>query len=129
MRYAPRLLILIVCLYVCMMLTAQPAALADELAGHTFKTFIYSDLADESSTTLSFEANGSLLIDAFDGVGLYFNVGNIFIASFSAPNYNEKKDLVLFLNGVTVLDYLTGIGIAFVDNDFYETFFLFGYAV
>ena len=129
MRPALRQLIWILFFPACLMMTSPSAALAEDLAGRSYKTFIYSDISDEASINLSFESNGSFLIDAFDGVGLYLDMENIFIAAFSAPNFNEKKDLMLVLSGMTVVDYLTGMGIAFVDNDFHDVFFLFGYAI
>jgi len=113
----------------CIMMWAAAPAQAAGIAGSAYKTFIYSDHAEESSTIISFEENGSLLIEAFEGVGLYVSAGGMFVSNFSAPNYLEKQDLTLFLIGVVVSDFLVGTGITLVDFEFYELFFFFGYAV
>ena len=47
------------------------AAFAQGVNGRTFRIFIYSDLIEETSTRISFETNGTLLIDIYEGFGLY----------------------------------------------------------
>ncbi len=98
------------------------------VSGRSFTTFIYSDLVEEATTTLSFETNGTLLISSYSGFGLYLAVGPVFAGSFSAPNFAEKSDLFLVLTGAVLSDVLSGVGLAYKDNSFYEFFLFFGYA-
>ena len=101
---------------------------AQGVSGRTFTTFIYSEMVDEASTSISFETNGTLLIDMYDGFGLYLSFGSGFAGAFSAPKYNDRDDLLLFLTGIVVADFYGGTGIAFRDADFYDVFYFFGYA-
>jgi hypothetical protein len=104
------------------------AAFAQGVSGKTFKTFIYSHRIEESSTSISFETNGTLLIDIYEGFGLYQSGGNFFVGSFWAPKFNDKEDLSLFLSGVVVTDFLSGMGIAFREYKFHDIFLFLGYA-
>ena len=98
------------------------------LIGRKFNTYIYATYADESSTTISFEENMVLLIDIYDGFGLYLPIANLFIANYWAPDYYNRKDLFLILNGTAVLDFIAGGGIDLRDYQYYGVFLFFGYA-
>ena len=98
------------------------------LIGRMFNTYIYATYADESSTDISFEENMVLLIDIYDGFGLYIPISNLFIAIYWAPDYHNKKDLFLILSGAAVSDFIAGGGIALRDYQYYGLFLFFGYA-
>ena len=98
------------------------------LIGRKFNTYIYATYADESSTDISFEENMVLLIDIYDGFGLYLPIASLFTAIYWAPDYHNKKDLFLFISGSTVSDIIAGGGIALRDYQYYGAFLLFGYA-
>ena len=50
------------------------------------------------------------------------------MGSFWAPNFNDKEDLSLFLSGVVVTDFLSGMGVAFREYKVHEVFLFLGYA-
>jgi len=104
------------------------AALAQTVPGRSFNTFIYSDLVTEPSTVITFEPNGTLLMDIYEGVGLYLALGGAFAGVYWAPNYDAQDDLVLLLTGAVVTDFIGGIGVALNEYRFSEIFFYFGYA-
>ena len=115
--------------FACMSFMASGAAAADGVSGRKFRTFIYSDLVAESTTVMSFETNGNLLIDVYKGFGLYLPLGSMLTGVFSAPNFNEnQEDLILVIAGIVITDFLYGTGLAFTDNTFREIFFFSGYA-
>jgi hypothetical protein len=104
------------------------SAAAQEVQGRTFKTFIYSGLVAEPSTMITFEPNGTLLMDLYDGMGLYLALGSTFTGVYWAPDFDEKDDLLLVISGAVITDFLGGIGIAFTEYQFSEIFFYVGYA-
>jgi len=110
------------------LLPAIGHAQEDPIVGNRFKVFIYSDSVDDASMTITFNSNLTLLIDAYDGFGVYVPMGTMFAGAFWAPNFYETEDLVLLTTGVVVSDFLSGMGIAFRDQEFYELFFFSGYA-
>lgn len=98
------------------------------VVGREYNTYIYATYAEDSSTTITFEENLALLIGAYDGFGLYLPIANLFIAVYWAPDYSNKKDLVLILNGVAISDFIAGGGIALRDYQYYGLFLFFGYS-
>ena len=67
-------------------LFASGSSFADNgVTGKQFKTFIYSPYSDAASTTITFRENFALLIDMYEGFGIYTPVGASFVAFFSAP--------------------------------------------
>jgi len=122
----------IVTLFVfCMLLLMCRAAYAQEgdgsVAGKKYKAFIYSPEADKVSITITFQENLTLLIDVYDGFGVYVPAGPAFAAIFSAPRYNKEDNLFLILSGVVVTDFLSGVGVSLVNFEFAGTFVVFGY--
>jgi hypothetical protein len=84
--------------------------------GSQYKIFLYGGSIDTTTITLSFEDNYKLLLDVFDGVGLYVPAGRSFAAVFSTPNYKTTgKTLLLVLSGTAVGDFILGTGIAVLD--------------
>ncbi|MCP4716482.1 MAG: hypothetical protein GY868_15280 [Deltaproteobacteria bacterium] len=108
------------------------------ISGNNYNVFFYSDtdLGDIVSTDFTFETNGTLLIDAFDGFGIYLPAGPAFSGIFSAPQYDAtdktigsySHDLFLVISGVAAADFIGGACIALVDYQFSEVFFFFGYS-
>ena len=104
------------------------------LMGRNFKIFIYGEIADKASATISFKENFNLLIDAYDGFGIYVPTGNVFAAIFSAPdysknNYGETNDLFLILSGAVVSDFMGAVGLAYINYEFDGVWLIFGYAI
>lgn len=95
--------------------------------GNSYNTYLYATYADDSSVEFSFEENLSLLIDIYDGFGIYLPVANLFFATYWAPDYSNKKDLSLILSGVVISDFIVGSGIAFRDYQFHGFFLFLGY--
>ncbi len=118
-----------VCLAALCMLVLSATTQAQELTGREFNALIYSDFVEEPSTTIVFEEGGTLLIDAFNGFGLYVSAGSVFTASFSAPDFKEKDDLLLMLSGAAVGEFIAGGGIALKNMSFYTLFYFLGYAL
>jgi len=115
----------------CMLLLISSAAYAQKgdgsIAGKKYKAFIYSSKADKVSITITFKENLTLLIDVYDGFGVYVPAGPAFAAIFSAPLYNKKDNLFLLLSGVVVTDFLSGVGMSLINSEFAGAFVLFGY--
>ena len=97
------------------------------VVGKEYNTYIYATYAEDSSTTITFEENLALLIDVYDGFGLYLPIANLFIAVFWAPDYHSKKDLFLILNGAIFSDFIGGGGITLRDYQYFGAFLFFGY--
>ena len=95
--------------------------------GKSYNTYLYASYAEDSSIQMSFEENMSLLVDAYDGFGLYLPVANLFFAIYWAPDYDGKKDLSLIITGVVFSDFIAGSGIALRDYQFHGPFLFFGY--
>jgi len=95
--------------------------------GKSYNTYLYAAYADDSSIKISFEENMSLLIDVYDGFGLYLPLANLFFAIYWAPDYDGKKDLSLILTGAVFSDFIAGTGIALRDYQFHGLFLFFGY--
>ena len=98
------------------------------VVGKSYNTYLYATYADDSSIKFSFEENLSLLIDIYDGFGLYLPVANLFFAVYWAPDYSNKKDLSLILTGAVFSDFIAGTGIALRDYQFHGQFLFFGYS-
>jgi hypothetical protein len=97
------------------------------IAGKKFKAFIYSPDADKVSISITFAENRTLLIDVYDGFGVYVPAGPAFAGIFSAPRYKQQDNLLLLLSGVLVTDFLSGVGVSLVNFEFAGTFVVFGY--
>jgi len=113
----------------CILLAGPRSSQAQELAGRQYTIFLYSQFFTEPVTTLTFDQNGVLLIEAFTGFGAYVAVGPVFAGAFSAPNTYDSSDLFLVMTGVAVEDFLGGAGMAFKNTRFEELFVFSGYAV
>jgi len=104
--------------------------LADYSPENTFvgmKYTIYLYNTEEASTTISFRENMSLLIDVYDGFGLYLPIDNLFIGLYWAPKYQDEYDLFLILNGMIVSEFIVGWGLTFPHYRFKSIFLFFGY--
>jgi hypothetical protein len=101
----------------------------DSVTGKKFKTLIYDPNVDKASTTITFDENNALLIDMYEGFGVYAPLGPAFVSFFSAPKYNKEDDLVLLMSGVVVADFLSGIGISLQNFQFAGIFMFFGYGI
>lgn len=99
----------------------------NSVVGNVYNTYLYATYADDSSVEFSFEENLSLLIDIYDGFGIYLPVANLFFATYWAPDYSNKKDLSLVLTGAVITDFIAGTGIALRDYQFHGLFLFFGY--
>ena len=121
---------LLLTIIVLVMVQPKPAE-ADIAAGNSFagmKYTIYLYNTDETSATMSFEANLSMLIDVYDGFGLYLPLGPTFVGLYWAPNYKKTNDLFLLMNGMMISDFIWGWGFAFPKYQFTSIFFFSGYA-
>jgi len=108
------------------LLTMLPAAEANSFAGMQYNIYLYN--TDVASANMSFEANLSLFIDAYDGFGFYLPLGTAFMASYWSPNYNDTKDLFLLMSGRVFADYIWGWGLFFPNYQLTSMFFFSGYA-
>ncbi len=124
-RFSVKLFFILLFFVVC---TVPAGARAQGVSGTSYTVYIYSDMVEESSATMSFETNGTLLLDIYDGFGLYMDIGSLFSGTFSAPNFNATQDLLLLMTGVVTADYLSGMGLIFIDYQYTEFFLFFGYA-
>jgi hypothetical protein len=97
------------------------------VTGKSYNTYLYASYAEDSSIQMSFEENMSLLVDVYDGFGLYLPVANFFFAIYWAPDYDGKKDLSLILSGAVFSDFIAGSGMALRDYQFHGLFLFFGY--
>lgn len=111
---------------VLVLLTAMPRAEANSFAGTQYNIYLYN--SDIASATMSFEANLSMFIDAYDGFGYYLPLGTAFVASYWSPNYNDTKDLFLLMSGMVFADYIWGWGLFFPNYRLTSAFFFSGYA-
>jgi hypothetical protein len=94
----------------------------ETLMGMKYAIYLYN--ADVGSTGISFEENLSLIVDAYDGFGIYLPIGTFFTAFYWAPNYNKEKDLLLIFNGAVLADFIYGWGL-FLPNYSLTSIFLF----
>lgn len=94
----------------------------DALKGMEYTIYLYN--SDIGSTRISFGENLSLIVEAYDGFGLYMPIGAFFTAFYWAPNYNKEKDLFLIFNGVALSDFISGWGL-FLPNYTLTSLFLF----
>ena len=127
--YRVYLALLVIQLFCLSLFTATPAY-ADRNPGNSFASknyAVYLYNAEEGSTTISFEENLSLVINAYDGFGLYIPIGNLFFALYWAPKYHEEDDLLLIFNGVLVSDFIEGWGVVLPNYKFTGIFLFFGY--
>jgi hypothetical protein len=99
---------------------------ANSFAGMRYNIYLYN--SDIASANLSFEANLSVFIDAYNGFGFYLPMGTVFAASYWSPNYNKTKDLFLLMSGMVAADYIWGWGLSFPDYRLNGMFFFSGYA-
>jgi len=93
--------------------------------GARYDIFLYN--SDVGSTVISFEENMSLVIDAYDGFGLYLPIGPIFLGLYWAPNYHDEDDLILFFDGLVLADFIFGWGLALPNYTYKGIFLFFGY--
>lgn len=100
---------------------------SQEITGQKFKVFIYSNTFEDSSIEISFKEGNTMLIDGYDGYGLYMTSGSFFGGFFSAPNHSEKNDLLLILSGAAIGGTIDGMGLIFIDYSFKEFFLFSGY--
>ena len=118
---------------------APGQASAQSVSGRDFNIFVYSDtgLINDASTKIRFETNGALLIDAFDGFGAYLSAGPLFAGFFMAPDFDaddldpysskDPRDLFIVLSGVVIGDFICALNISFIEMEYSETFFFYGY--
>ena len=120
---------LVIQLFLLAMLTALPVH-ADHNFGNTFvgkKYSVYLYNTEEGSASISFEENMSLVIDVYDGFGLYLPLANLFMAIYWSPNYHEEDDLLLIFNGMVVSDFIEGWGLVLHNYKFTGILLFFGY--
>ena len=92
------------------------------ITGMQYTIFFYN--LEIGSTDLSFEENMSLMVDAYNGFGLYLPLGTAFTAFYWAPNVLDKYDRLLLFNGFVLADFIGGWG---VDVNASTLFFFLGY--
>ncbi len=114
-------------------------ASAQSVSGRDFNIFVYSEtgLINDVSTKIRFETNGTLLIDALDGFGAYLPLGPLFAGFFMVPDFDaddldpysskDPSDLFIVLSGVVLGDFICALNVSFVDMEFSEVFFFYGY--
>ena len=101
----------------------------NSVTGKEFKTLIYAPNIEKATTTITFDENLTLLIDMYEGFGVYAPLGPTVVGFFSAPKYNKVDDLVLLISGVVVADFLSGIGISLQNFQYAGIFAFFGYVI
>jgi hypothetical protein len=126
-RTSKKALIGIAFMLLLMNSSAEAADGDGSVAGKTFKAFIYSPQADKVSISITFEENQTLLIDEYDGFGVYVPAGPAFAGFFSAPRYKNEDNLFLILSGILVTDFLSGVGVSLVNFEYAGAFVVFGY--
>lgn len=94
------------------------------LIGMKYTIYLYN--SEIGSTGISFEENLSLIVDAYDGFGIYLPIGTLFTAFYWAPNYNKEKDLLLIFNGAVLADFIYGWGLFLPNYSFTSIFLFFG---
>jgi len=128
-RYCRTVNFLVIQLFLLFVLTPMTVDagynFANSFTGMKYNIYLYN--TEEASTTMSFEENMSLVIDVYDGFGLYLPIGNMFIALYWSPNYSDKNDLFLIFNGMVISDFIAGWGLALPNYQFTGIFFFFGY--
>jgi len=102
-----------------------PQAEANNFAGMKYTIYMYN--TEETSATMSFEANLSMFIDAYDGFGIYLPVGQTFTAAYWAPNYKNTNDLFLLVTGVVASDFIGGWAFTFYNYRLTGMFLYSGY--
>jgi hypothetical protein len=96
----------------------------DALMGMKFTIYLYN--ADIGSTGISFGENLSLIVDAYDGFGIYLPIGSLFSAFYWAPKYTTNDDLLLIFNGAVLADFISGWGFALPNYKLTSLFLFFG---
>ena len=120
--------ILVLVAVICFFLTgATGSSLASEikptaLTGMQYTIFLYN--LEIGVTNISFEENLSLMLEAYNGFGLYLPLGTMFTGFYWAPNVLDERDRLLLLNGVVLADFIAGWGI---DMNTSNLFFFLGY--
>lgn len=97
----------------------------NSFVGKNYSVYLYN--TEEGSTSISFKENMSLVIDAYDGFGLYLPIANLFTALYWSPNYKDEDDLLLIFNGMVVSDFIEGWGLVLHKYHFTGIFVFFGY--
>ena len=121
---------LIAVIIICVVCVIPMSAHAqNSVTGKEFKTLIYAPNIEKASTIITFDASLTLLIDVYEGFGVYAPLGPTFVGFFSAPKYNKEDDLVLLISGVVVADFLSGIGISLENFQYAGIFAFFGYVI
>ena len=69
-----------------------------------------------SSTDITFRADNVLILSCIEGFGSYLSVANVFTAFFWSNNFYQGNGMLLFFSGIAIDSYITGGGIAFVNN-------------
>jgi len=128
-RYCRVVKILVIQLFLLVILTAITVRaennFGNTIAGKKYSVYLYN--TEEGSTSISFEENMSLVIDVYDGFGLYLPIANLFTALHWSPNYKDKDDLFLILNGMVVSDFIEGWGLVLHNYKFTGILLFFGY--
>jgi hypothetical protein len=109
----------------CAFGTGQAAA--ETVTGKKYSVYIYSRYVPEPAATITFKADGVLLLSSYSGFGKYFSLANGVAAVFSAPEYQEYKDLFMVIAGATLGDFIYGAGVSFTNGSYSETFLFSGY--
>ena len=120
---------LVIQLFLLVILTAIPVR-AEHNFGNTFtgkRYSVYLYNTEESSTSISFEENMSLVIDVYDGFGLYLPIANLFTALYWSPNYKDEDDLLLIFNGIVVSAFIEGWGSVLHNYKLTGIMLFFGY--
>jgi len=101
---------------------------AEGVTGREYSVFIYSQYFAEPASTITFKDNGVFLISAYSGFGMYLALPGSVVAVFSAPEFEQYRDLIMVMAGAVLGDFIYGTGISFVNGAFTELFLFSGYA-
>ncbi len=113
-------LVFLVALFSLLAVKSVPRVDAFELAsvkGKKYKIFIYAPFATTSISTVTFNEDYFLEFSAYEGTGLYLDLGMFFTGTYWAPDFYEKDDLILFMSGIVLEPYLVATGIAIINTD------------
>jgi len=128
-RYCSIVKIFVIQLFVLLWVISAPLNaehnFGNTFAGKRYSVYLYN--TEEGSTSISFEENMSLVIDVYDGFGLYLPIANLFTALYWSPNYKNEDDLLLIFNGMVVSDFIEGWGLVLHNYKFTGILLFFGY--
>lgn len=121
--------LLVIQLFLLVVIIALPVHaehnFGNSFVGKKYSVYLYN--TEEGSASLSFKENMSLMIDVYDGFGLYLPLANLFTALYWSPNYHEEDDLLLIFNGMVVSDFIQGWGLVLPNYKFTGILLFFGY--